>query len=280
MTAIDMWPRSLAWHGPDVGPSRGEQLPAPRRHARIRRPMRGVSEADWTDDGLGRRLAAGDTEALREVYGRYGGPMFTAALHHLGGDRRLAEEAVQAAMLKVWRAASTFDPTRRLAPWLYAIVRRSAIDLRRHEERHKGASGDDVVGELESGDKDAYESATTAWAVRAALERLPADQHSVMRLMYFEDLTQREIAARLGVPLGTVKTRAARAHDRLRRVLHFHIGPAIDASTIDALTTGRRQNVSVPLAEIVSTSMIGACSSENKCGPDRAAGGRHLSPTP
>jgi RNA polymerase sigma-70 factor, ECF subfamily len=224
MTAIHMWPRSLAWPAPDVGHSRGEQLPALRRHARLRRPVGGVNHADWTDDGLGRRLTAGETEALREVYARYGGPMFTAALHHLGGDRRLAEEAVQIAMLKAWRAASTFETTRRLAPWLYAIVRRSAIDLRRHEERHKRSSGDAVDGEVESADKDAYESATTAWAVRAALERLPADQYSVMRMMYFEDLTQGEIAARLGIPLGTVKTRAARAHARLRRVLDFRIG--------------------------------------------------------
>ncbi len=231
MTAIDMWPRSLTGPGRDVGLSRGEQLPALRRHVHPRpqarssaASARGVSEPDWTDDGLGRRLAAGDAEALREVYARYGGPMFTAALHHLAGDRRLAEEAVQAAMLKAWRAASTFDPTRRLAPWLYAIVRRCAIDLRRHEDRHKRVREDAADGELASGDKDAFESATTAWAVRAALERLPANQHSVMRLMYFEGLTQGEIAARLGVPLGTVKTRAARAHDRLRRVLDFHVG--------------------------------------------------------
>jgi RNA polymerase sigma-70 factor, ECF subfamily len=55
--------------------------------------------------------------------------------------------------------------------------------------------------------------------VRAALERLPAKEYSVLRLMYFEGLTQSEIAARLGVALGTVKTRSARAHQRLRTVL-------------------------------------------------------------
>src|SRR5262245_37356595 len=103
---------------------------AGRRHVHAHQYMRlappdarGINEPDSTADELGRRLAAGDAEALREVYASYGGPMFTAALHHLAGDRRLAEEAVQAAMVKAWRAASTFDTSRPLAPWLYAIVR-------------------------------------------------------------------------------------------------------------------------------------------------------------
>jgi RNA polymerase sigma-70 factor (ECF subfamily) len=174
-------------------------------------------------DGLGRRLAAGDTEALREVYASYGGPMMTAALHHLAGDHRLAEEAVQAAMLKAWRAAPTFDTTRPLAPWLYSIVRHCAIDLRRHEQRHQRFSEDTVDDELSAGGGDAFEAAATAWTVRAALDRLPAKEHAVMRLTYFEGLTQGEIAVRLGVPLGTVKTRAARAHHRLRVVLRSHV---------------------------------------------------------
>jgi RNA polymerase sigma-70 factor (ECF subfamily) len=168
---------------------------------------------------LSRRFATGDTDALREVYTNYGGPMLTAALHHLAGDHRLAEEAVQSAMLKAWRAAPTFDVSRPLAPWLYAIVRHCAIDLRRHEQRRQRAAQETADDELSAGENDAAESAATAWTVRAALERLPAKQYSVLRLMYFEGLTQGEIAARLGIPLGTVKTRAARGHHRLRDLL-------------------------------------------------------------
>ena len=230
MTASDIRRTSLVGRGEDAAPSRRDHLRAGRRHAHPRQQGRlttsrasGVGESGGTADDLGRRLAAGDTEALREVYASYGGPMFTAALHHLAGDRRLAEEAVQAAMLKAWRAASTFDTTRPLAPWLYAIVRHCAIDLRRHEQRHKRTSQDTVDGELRTGENDAFESAATAWAVRAALERLPAKEHSVIRLMYFEGLTHGEIAARLGVPLGTVKTRSARAHRRLRIVLDSQV---------------------------------------------------------
>ncbi len=206
--------------------SRNNHGPGWRHHARPRRQprlaissARGVSDPSPGSDDLGRRLAAGDTDALRDVYARYGGPMMTAALHHLEGDRPLAEEALQAAMLKAWRAASTFDTTRPVAPWLYAIVRNCAIDLRRHERRHQRASLETVDDARASDGKDAFESATTAWAVRAALERLTAKEYAVMRLTYFEGLTQGEIAARLGIPVGTVKTRAARAHHRLRGVL-------------------------------------------------------------
>jgi RNA polymerase sigma-70 factor, ECF subfamily len=230
MTAIDTRRRSVRERGREVVQYRSSDAPNVRRHADPRqhaRPTmsnaRGLSDPFPGADDLGGRLAAGDTEALRDVYSRYGGPMLTAALHHLDGDRRLAEEAVQAAMLKAWRAAPTFNTTRPLAPWLYSIVRNCAIDLRRHERRHQRASLDTMDRELASGGNDAFESAATAWAVRAALEQLAAKEYAVMRLTYFEGLTQGEIAARLGVPLGTVKTRSARAHHRLRVVLDSQV---------------------------------------------------------
>jgi RNA polymerase sigma-70 factor (ECF subfamily) len=238
MTAIDTRPRSLVAGERDFVPSRNNQVPVRRHHAGARAQAwlthstaRGVSDHHPAADDLGRRLAAGDIEALRELYARYGGPMLTAALHHLCGDRRLAEEAVQAAIVKAWHAAPTFDATRPLAPWLYAIVRHCAIDLRRHEQRHQHASLQTTDGELTTGGNDAFESATTAWAVRAALERLPAKEYTVMRLTYFEGLTQAEIAARLGIPVGTVKTRAARAHHRLRIVLGSQLETPTPSST-------------------------------------------------
>jgi RNA polymerase sigma-70 factor, ECF subfamily len=225
MTTIDMWPTSLVASGRNVIQSHSNRLPVVRHHAPARQPARptnssarGASEPHPSDGDLGRRLAAGDTEALRELYARYGGPMLTVALHLLR-DRHLAEEALHAAMLKAWRAVSAFDTTRPLAPWLYAIVRHCAIDVLRHEQRHQRASQKAMEGERTTGGNDAYESATTAWAVRAALERLPAKEYAVMRLTYFEGLTQSEIAARLDIPIGTVKTRAARAHHRLHGVL-------------------------------------------------------------
>ena len=155
-------------------------------------------------DDLARRFTAGEPDALRDVVAAYGGPMMTAALHVIGGDRRLAEEVVQQSLLKAWRAAGSFDPSRPLAPWLYSIVRRCAIDVWRHERRHHHA-GDLVEDVAIVADKS--EAVATAWTVRAALDALPDDERTLLRLMYFDGLTQAEIADRLAIPLGTVKSR-------------------------------------------------------------------------
>ena len=153
---------------------------------------------------------------ISAVSDRYAAPMFSAALHFVWGDRALAEDAVQAALFKAWRAAAHFDSTRALAPWLFAIVRRCAIDVRRREERHRLESVDAETRDVAASLADPLESAWEAWTVRVALDALPRDEQLVIRLAYFESLTQAEIAQRLGLALGTVKSRTHRAHARLR----------------------------------------------------------------
>src|SRR4051812_34068476 len=81
------------------------------------------------------RLRGGDPEAVHELYEHYGRAVFTVGYRALG-DRSLAEEVVQLTFLKAWQAAAPFDPERALAPWLYAIARRTAIDIYRREARH------------------------------------------------------------------------------------------------------------------------------------------------
>ena len=108
-------------------------------------------------------------------------------------------------MLKAWRAAGTFDPSRDLAPWIYAIARRVAIDIHRREAgRRPTESADDVAVEPLS-----FSRTWEAWEVRSAVDQLPADEREVVRLSHMGGLTHREIAERLGVPLGTVKSRSA-----------------------------------------------------------------------
>jgi RNA polymerase sigma-70 factor, ECF subfamily len=166
---------------------------------------------------LGERFAHGDESALREVVRLYSGPMFTTALHILG-DRDLAADAVQDAFVRAWRAASTFDAGRDLKPWLYTITRRAAVDVHR---RRRGAHdiGLDDLAAPPAVAGPALENTWEAWEVREALEQLPADEHEVMRLTYFDGATYPEIAETLGVPVGTVKSRAFRAHRRLRDLL-------------------------------------------------------------
>ena len=158
-------------------------------------------------------FAAGEAGAVRAVYREFSGPMFGAA-YRLLGDRSLAEEAVQQAFLQAWRAAGSYDPLRPIAPWLFAIVRRVAIDLHRRERRH-------VTEELEV--EPVVESkADQAWAVlevRRAIQQLPDDEREVLAATHFDGLTHEEAAVKLGVPVGTVKSRSHRAYRRLRALV-------------------------------------------------------------
>ena len=118
------------------------------------------------------RFVSGDPEAVRDLYHRYSRPMFAVALRSLG-DRGLAEEAVQQSFLQAWQASSRFDPDRDVAPWLFTITKRVAVDLFRRERRH-GRQGplDDQLAELPPG----LEAAWITWEVRRALDTMPREE--------------------------------------------------------------------------------------------------------
>jgi RNA polymerase sigma-70 factor (ECF subfamily) len=176
-----------------------------------------------SDEGdLIARFTAGDEAAIRAVYARYAGPIMTIAMSTLG-KRELADEVVQTTMLKAWRAASSFDPSRELAPWLYAIARRVAIDVYRRERR--AAVPTELHDDQAAVVPLSFERTWEAWEVRSALERLPAEERDVVRLAHFNHMTHSEIAEHLGVPLGTVKSRSNRAHRRLASLL-AHVAAA------------------------------------------------------
>jgi RNA polymerase sigma-70 factor, ECF subfamily len=168
------------------------------------------------DADLVARFAAGDDLAVKTIYERFARPVLTVAMSALG-RRDLADEVVQATMLKMWRAAGSFDPSKDLAPWVYAIARRTAIDVYRREMRApvpQVVSDDSMVVEPLS-----FSRTWEAWEVRQAIEKLPADERDVVQLAHLAGLSHREIADRLGVPVGTVKSRSARAHRRLASLL-------------------------------------------------------------
>jgi RNA polymerase sigma-70 factor (ECF subfamily) len=155
------------------------------------------------------------------VYEQYGRLVF-AITYKLLGDRGVAEEATQQTFVSAWRACATFDPARELGPWLATIARRCAIDIHRREAR-RGADVD-----LEAVDPGApelvtmpasIESAYEVWEVRRALAELSPEEREMVRLSHFEELSHPQIAERLGVPVGTVKSRSFRAHRRLAGLL-------------------------------------------------------------
>jgi RNA polymerase sigma-70 factor (ECF subfamily) len=158
----------------------------------------------------------GDADAVRAVYREFGGLVFAVA-HRTLGSRELAEEATQQTFVKAWQGAAGFDESRSLGPWLATIARRTAIDLHRREARRGADSLAEVaddhpsVVELPPNIDRAYD----VWAVRQAIDELPPDEREIMRLQHLEELTQVEVADRLGLSVGTVKSRSFRAHRRL-----------------------------------------------------------------
>lgn len=159
------------------------------------------------------RFRAGDEAAIKSVYERFSGPVFAISMSILR-DRGLAADATQQTFVKAWRAATTYDPDRPLGPWIYAIARRTAIDIYRKRSRVIVSDEVDTVT-LPLGLETAWE----VFEVRSALEKLPEDERQIVKLSHFEGLTHTEIAEHIGIPVGTVKSRSHRAHQRLIELL-------------------------------------------------------------
>jgi RNA polymerase sigma-70 factor (ECF subfamily) len=152
---------------------------------------------------------------VRELYREYGRSVYTVALRALG-DRGLAEEAVQQTFLQAWRAAGRLDPDRDPSPWLYAIARRVAVDLYRRERRHQTVDNTEAEVAVLS---PSFEGTWETWQVRSALDRLSDEERAVVRATHYLGLTHEETAERLGLPVGTVKSRSYRAHKKLATLL-------------------------------------------------------------
>ena len=165
------------------------------------------------------RFQRGDPEAARALYVRYSRVVFSIALRSLG-DRVLAEEAVQLTFINAWRAASRFDTHKDPGPWLYAIARRAAVDVYRRERRHRDHRSEETdMAVLPA----SFESLWEIWEVRTALDGLPSEERAVIEATFYRQMTHRETADELGIPLGTVKSRSNRAFKRLAGLLD-HLG--------------------------------------------------------
>lgn len=180
---------------------------------------------DTDDDGeLLARFRDGDEAAVRHVYARYGGAVRTVARTVLR-QPELVAEAVQETMLKAWRAAASLDDRAPggLAPWLYTIARHTAIDIARRESRPTaGGHAPEVDPPIVA---IGLERTWEVFEVRRAVDALPEPERDVVRLSHRDGLTHEQIAARLGVPVGTVKSRSGRAYRRLATAL-AHLAPS------------------------------------------------------
>jgi len=200
------------------------------------------------DAALVREVAAGSEDALGMLYDHYVDAVYAAA-SRLTADRQIAEEVVQETFLALWNRAELFDPAMgSLAAWLHTIARNRTVDRLRAAGRRpslvpfSATGGEDeqdsaaldrmvatgtILGGASLGPGPEGELATTELRriLRDALDELPDAERTAIVLAYREELSQSEIAERLGWPLGTVKTRTRRALLRLRGALADELGP-------------------------------------------------------
>jgi RNA polymerase sigma-70 factor, ECF subfamily len=196
---------------PVVAFARSQERPAIRRQ-----------HAHLSDEALVALVARGDEDALAELYDRIGRIAYGLALRVLRDDR-LAEDAVQDGFLAAWRTAAAFRPERaKASTWVLTLVHRRAVDLVRREERRRA---EPLAEEAAAVAEAAERTEEAAWLrfererVQAALRQLPDTQREALELAYYGGFSQSELAERLGVPLGTIKSRMFAGLARLRELL-------------------------------------------------------------
>jgi RNA polymerase sigma-70 factor, ECF subfamily len=197
-SAVLAWPASHAWTA------------MRKRHAHL------------SDEALVALVARGDEDALAELYDRVGRIAYGLALRILR-DERHAEDAVQEAFLQVWRSAATFRPERaKASTWVLTLVHRRAVDLVRREERRQADPLPDDASAAVAATEQTDEAAWLRFErerVQTALKQLPDLQREALELSYYGGFSQSELAERLGVPLGTIKSRMSSGLARLRELL-------------------------------------------------------------
>jgi RNA polymerase sigma-70 factor, ECF subfamily len=248
----------------------GQQTRGPQERDTIRN---GAASDEASDATLVQQLIAGFAEALAVLYDRYAPEVF-AAVVRMTSDRSISSEIVQETFLALWNRAELFDGSRgSMRAWLLTIARNRAVDRHRADGRHHRAVAfsaferdddhDSTIAEWFAASgrpvamataEDDPEHALAAKEMRAsvagALTSLPPLERSVILLAYADGLSQSEISARLGWPIGTVKTRTRRALRRLRDWLERPLG-AVEASGASA------QRLTTPPAS--SLADVGAC---------------------
>ena len=189
--------------------------------------------AHLSDEALVALVARGHETALAELYDRLGRIAYGLAFRIIR-DEALAEDAVQEGFLGLWRGAASFVPERaKASTWILTLVHRRAVDLVRREQRRRADPLEPETAEAIVGGsvEDSAMLNLERERVQGALARLPDNQRETIELAYYGGFTQSELAARLGQPLGTIKSRMFSGLARLRELL--------DDSTLEETWTSR-----------------------------------------
>lgn len=171
-----------------------------------------------SDEDLLSRVGRGDREAFAKLFEAYARKV-KSYLIRLGAPPAIAEDLAQDAMVSIWRRAASYDRQKaKASTWIFVIARNAWID-RLRRERVELAYRDTLLGEEESGDEAPDAAAMrvqTEEQMASALATLSEEQRQVVKLSFFEDRPHSEIAERLSLPLGTVKSRLRLALMKLR----------------------------------------------------------------
>ena len=192
----------------------------PMRAARTDRRAHNLMSVQPMADLLQQVAVDRDVDAFRQLFQSYA-PRVKSYMMRQGADPNTAEELAQETLLTVWRKAALYSGEKGSATtWIFTIARNLRIDRLRREfpwqelpEGHNETASSDILPD------EAVSEAERRVRVQTALSTLPQDQHEVVALSYIEGLSHSEIAERLGLPLGTVKSRMRLAYQKIREAV-------------------------------------------------------------
>ena len=178
------------------------------------------SKSNEMSELLRRVAERGDVAAFQELYENFA-PRVKSYMMRKGADANTAEELAQETLLTIWRKASLYSNSKGSATtWIFTIARNLRIDRLRREfpwqslpEGHDEEASDDTPPDEQVSERERKQR------IHAALSELPSDQHEVVTLSYLEGMSHSEIAERLGLPLGTVKSRMRLAYQKIREAV-------------------------------------------------------------
>lgn len=176
-----------------------------------------------TDDELMLLVQKKDLDALKELYARYERLTYSMAMKILRNSQE-AEEVVQDVFIKIWNKSTLYDSSRgqKFSSWLLRVCHNTAIDKLK---RRRGANLLDVenlasIPDIRIDLDNELEMKSLKNRIKEALRKLPEEQREIIELLYFEGFTQSEVAEGMGIPLGTVKSRARLAMVKLKKLLN------------------------------------------------------------
>ena len=174
-----------------------------------------------SDHGLLALTARGDREAFARLYDMYSAVAYSLAVR-IVRDRDLAADVVQDAFVTVWNQAAKFEASRgQPSSWILTLTHHKAVDMVRREQRRRAEpleAGAELVDTAPPVDERAWQGVARE-QVRQAMQKLPDPHREVLELAYFAGFSQSELAERLSLPIGTVKSRTFAAMTSLRRLL-------------------------------------------------------------